>query len=221
MWEIAAAWLSVAFGALATALLLAALWTFRGGRIAWLNTLWAAAAWIAATAAALALLGYGVARLVAGGAATVHSAFFYAAFLVAFTVALGAAARLMLLRVAPGIAAPAGHYVLLVLLVAYAALVYLWVPGTLMAALSPALVVLVEAAVVVYVRERAGAASRRAARRDLVFGAMLLLLALGPLLEWFLCLGGARDLLWGVLELLLAIALPVYFSQLPAPARPL
>lgn len=216
----AAGLVCVVAGTLSAMLFVGMLWVLGAAKFQWLYSPWLTATWLAGVGAALALLAYGVTRLLDG--ASLQSGLFYVAFLALFTVTVACAARLLVLRHTMRAHDVALHYVLLSVLFVYATLVALWLPGTLMSALTPLLAVLVQAGLVLQTRARLPRApdARASPRRDAVFLLALLLTALGPLVDWLLCLvGSGRDWLWGFLVLAHALNTTVYLKALPRPPR--
>jgi hypothetical protein len=217
----AAAFLCVAGGTVAAMFLIAMLWMLSPSKVMrflWIP--WLALVWIAALLGALALLGYGVAVLTQGSA-SLSAVFFYTGFLITFTVSVGAAPRLLMLRYAPVFGSVRTHYLSMTLLVTYVALVFLWVPGTLMAALTPLLVMLLTTGGVLWSRRYTHVINnptphaRPTPHKDVLFWALLIFSALGPLADWALCLAGARDYLLPLFIAGHVLAVATYLYALP------
>lgn len=217
---VAAAFVCLAGGTVAAALLLAMPWVLLAPKLVFFFVPWLALTWIGAMLGSLALLGYGVAVLTQG-AASLTAVFLYTGFLIALTVSVAAAPRLLMLRYTQVASSLRAHYMGMVLLVTYAALVFLWVPGTLMAALTPLLAMIVTSGTVILARQNTKIVNnptpnaRATPRKDGIYWALLVFVALGPLVDWALCLAGARDFLWPLFLLVHVVAVCGYLAALP------
>jgi hypothetical protein len=217
----AAAFLCVAGGTVSAAMLVAILWLIAPLKHRFLWLPWTMLVWATALLGSLALLGYGAAVLTQG-ATSLSAVFFFTGFLICFTISVAAAPRLLLLRYAYRSGNLRAHYVGMVILASYVALVYLWVPGTLMAALTPLLAMMATSGATLLSRRQTILANNPnpdmlpTPHKDALYWALLVFSALAPLVDWALCLAGGRDYWLPFAMTIYVLVLNGYIYYLPA-----
>lgn len=220
MYILVAGFLCVVGGAVGAALLIGMPWTLAVAKLRFFWQPWMVFTWITALLGTLALLGYGVA-LLTSGAASLAAIFFYMGFIISFTVSVVAATRLLQLRYSSDASSLRAHLLALGLLVVYVALVYFWLAGTLLAALTPLIAMVLATGAILGVRRNSHVVNnptplaRPTHRRDVIYWFMLLFASLGPLVDWILCTVGARDVVWPLFVLVHIVAIVGYPAALP------